>query len=119
MVVHRGTRRLRRGRTALQERQGRHHRARRGARVRPDGGLAGTAGVGACAPPGVTSIVKVRERRSVVGLVVVIEGDTVLFRKRGVLVILGLHWYRAVTKPEVKRPWPGLLQFSRLFETAM
>ena len=53
------------------------------------------------------------------GLVVVVEGDAVLLRERGVLVILGLHWHRAVTEPEVERPGAGLLQFSRLFETAM
>ena len=35
----------------------------------------------------------VGSRSSVVGLVVVVEGDAVLLRERGVLVILGLHWY--------------------------
>ena len=55
--------------------------------------LARTAGLGARAASRATSILTDRERRSVVGLVVVVEGDAVLLRKRGVLVILGLHWY--------------------------
>ena len=62
--------------------------------LRADGRVVGTTGVGAGTPPGAASTRDGRARTSVVvGLVVVVEGDAVLLRERGVLVILGLHWY--------------------------
>lgn len=57
--------------------------------------------------------------------VVVIECDAVLFGQRGVLIVTVVVTTSVVrrgftvTKPEIKRSRTGLLQFSRLFETAM
>jgi hypothetical protein len=61
-----------------------------------------------------------RPVQSVVGeIAVVVEGDAVLLGERGVLVVLGLGLVRTLTEPEVERSRSGLLQFSRLFESAM
>ena len=58
VVVHGIARCVRRCGTALPEREGRHHRTGRRARLRPDGRVAGTAGLGAGTAPGVASIVR-------------------------------------------------------------
>ena len=59
----------------------------------------------------------------VVGFVVVVELDAVLGGKLGVLVIRRLVViggpFVATSKAEIERSGSGLLQFSRLFETAM
>ena len=76
-------------------------------------------------PNAATSAVLSTPVRSVVGIVVVVEGDAVLLGQGGVLVVIVViirtrrGRCRPVTKAEIKRSRAGLLQFSRLFEPAM
>jgi hypothetical protein len=55
-----------------------------------------------------------------VGVVVFfVEGDSVLLRQRGVLVLFGTGFTIGTTEPEIEGPGTGLFQLSRFFEAAM
>jgi hypothetical protein len=60
--------------------------------------------------------------RSVVGLVavvVIVEGDSVLLRKSGVLVVFGTMRLIVTAEPQIERTGTGLLEFPRFFEAAV
>ena len=55
----------------------------------------------------------------VVVFVVVVEGDAVLFRQRGVFVVLSLRALIIANEPQVNSTGTSLLQLSRFFKAAM